>query len=94
MDDLTIKDFTILPPKIGSCSVCGHDHKINIPHKPNSLFYQVRFYQKYDRYPTWSDAIEHLPEQQKLWIKNYVINNSDSWKECESPIAENYEKQE
>lgn len=94
MDIKTKKDFYILPPEIGSCSVCGYDHKINHPHKPGSLYYQITFYYKYDRYPTWADAIEHLSGAQKLLIKNYVINNSDEWQKCELPISEPYKKQE
>lgn len=90
----TIKDLIDLHPETGGCCVCGYDHKISHPHKPNSLYYKIRFYEKYDRYPTWADAIEHLSRSQKLLIKNYIIKNYNSWEKCESPICEPYKKQE
>lgn len=60
-----IKDAIILPAKDGTCPICAVDHDPRLPHNKDSLFYQMSFYQKNDRFPTWKDAMEHCSEDVK-----------------------------
>ena len=90
----TLKEWSLLPPKPGFCVICAVNHKSNRPHNPESIYYRFKFFQLYNRFPTWADAIAHLPKDKQKFIKNFVINNSDDWKNCESPISQPYKKQE
>ncbi len=90
-----IKAWSLLPPKPGSCAICGVKHCDSRPHNPDSMYYKYRFYQLYDRFPTWSDAIEHLEKDKREFIKQRVIEfKKDAWIDCDDPIAEPYRKQE
>lgn len=58
----------ILPPKPGTCPECAVAHDPEQPHNRDSLFYQMRFYQKHGHFPTWGDAMAHCSEAVKaLW---------------------------
>ncbi len=51
--------MTLLPPAKGVCQVCAVKHEIRDPHNQQSLYYQMWFNAKYDRWPTWADAVAH-----------------------------------
>lgn len=58
--------FTMLgttPP--GTCPECAVVHDPMLPHNRDSLCYQYKFYDKYGRWPTWADAMEHCPQEIK-----------------------------
>lgn len=57
--------LSILPPKIGSCALCGELHDKREPHNNSSILYQHKFRMKYGRYPTWEDAMGHC----SLYVK-------------------------
>lgn len=54
----------------GTCPECAKRHDSESPHDRNSLCYQYKFYDRYGRWPTWSDAMEHCSDEIKtLWIE-------------------------
>lgn len=55
----------LLPPRPGACKECACFHAPALPHDPNSLYYQMHFYQKHRRFPTWSDAMAHCDDAVK-----------------------------
>ena len=75
--------FTLLPPARDVCQECAVKHKPEDPHDANSLYYQLVFYRKHGRYPTWEDALQHCPEAIK-----------DAWEEILREIGEWEEKRE
>lgn len=67
---LTLKDMTILPPAKGTCPECGVAHLPGEPHNRDSLYYQYKFMQQHDRWPTWADAMAHCsPKVKKVTIE-------------------------
>lgn len=65
-----IKDMEILPPAPGNCPECATKHAPEMPHNRSSLYYQMKFYQKNGRFPTWQDAMSHCTDEIKaLWIE-------------------------
>lgn len=63
--------FRILPPRPDVCQVCAANHDPDWPHNRDSLYYQMTFYQKHKRFPTWADAMAHCPEElQAAWREN------------------------
>lgn len=61
----------MLPPAKGCCMVCATRHDPKAAHNVQSMFYGMRFQDKYGRAPTWYDAVAHLePEAQLDWIEN------------------------
>lgn len=73
----------LLPPKEGSCPICATEHKPEMPHNQQSLYYQYRFYGIRGRWPTWADALAHCRDDVKLRLL-------DEWSEPEdgNPIAD------
>lgn len=58
----------VIPPGVGRCPVCAAKHVQTAPHDRSSLYYQIRFYRKHRRFPTWEDAMAHLsPGMQAIW---------------------------
>ena len=49
----------MLPPHPEKCQVCAVRHHPGDPHNRDSLYYQMRFYQDSQRFPTWDDAMAH-----------------------------------
>ena len=65
---LGLNDMTLLPPAKDVCQECAVKHDPEQPHNRDSLFYQCKFYQQYNRWPTWTDAMAHCsPEIQAYW---------------------------
>lgn len=50
------------PPVPGVCPVCAVNHAPAMPHNRDSLYYQMCFWQKHGRFPTWADAMAHCDE--------------------------------
>lgn len=60
--------MTLLPPPEGTCIECAVDHSWNQPHNQQSLYYQMSFHSKNGRWPTWTDAMAHCPDNvKKIW---------------------------
>lgn len=58
------------PLKEGQCAECAVEHKPEMPHNQQSLFWQYGFREKHGTWPTWRDAMEHCtPEMRSLWIE-------------------------
>lgn len=65
---MTTKDMMILPPAPDKCQICATAHESDLPHNQQSLFYQMKFHQENDRFPTWNDAMERCTSEMKyLW---------------------------
>lgn len=63
-----VGSFSLLPPIPGVCQECAVDHAPDEPHDQQSLYYQYSFYADHDRWPTWTDAMAHCPEEtRRLW---------------------------
>ena len=64
-----IERVVIVPPTAGVCPVCAVNHGEAMPHNRDSLYYQMRFFQKHGRFPTWADAMAHCDEHTKaVWV--------------------------
>lgn len=59
------ENILILPPRPGACRVCAARHAEGRPHELGSLYYQVMFYRRNRRFPTWEDAMRHCSEEVK-----------------------------
>lgn len=60
----------LLPPAPDVCQTCAVDHRPDMPHNQQSLYYQYRFYAEHGRWPTWTDAMAHCDDQMKAaWTK-------------------------
>lgn len=67
-EKIVIGKFVLLKPPPDTCQVCAVDHAKEDPHDQTSLYYQMWFYEKHGRWPTWADAIAHCSEElQKAW---------------------------
>lgn len=70
----------VTSPASETCSTCAVKHKPEDPHNLESLYYQVKFHLKHERFPCWSDAIAHCePKIKKLWKQELV--KRDVWSE-------------
>ena len=49
----------------GTCPICSTEHPEELPHNPQSLAYQYRFYDANGRFPTWRDAMSHCSDEVK-----------------------------
>lgn len=71
-----IGQLILLPPEEDVCQVCATKHKPEEPHNAKSLYYQIVFFEKNQRYPTWSDALSHCDEEtKKAWEKELRRRN-------------------
>jgi len=67
---LGIKDMKLLAPHPEACQECAEKHDPRRPHNQQSIYYQYKFYQEHDRWPTWADAMAHCtPEVKQAWIE-------------------------
>ena len=68
VNEIPFERMVILPPKPGVCRICAVAHHPDQPHDRESLYYQIKFRQKYGRFPTWNDAMAHCDENVKnMW---------------------------
>ena len=70
---LGLKDMTLLPPRPDVCQECARDHDPALPHNRDSLYYQMRFRQENDRWPTWADAMAHCDDQMKAYWRSALL---------------------
>lgn len=68
--NIEVKKFTdLLSPAPGKCQECAVEHDPVEPHNRDSMYYNVKFYNLHDRWPTWKDAMAHCtPEMKEAWI--------------------------
>ena len=67
------KKFVLSSPRSGLCQTCAARHDPQDPHDPDSLYYQVQFYQEHGQYPTWRDAMAHcFAEVKTAWTTELV----------------------
>lgn len=65
--------MTLLPPDPSVCQDCATDHAHDQPHNQQSLYYQMAFHATHGRWPTWTDAMAHCPDDVKaLWRRGLV----------------------
>ena len=65
--------FSLLPPREDVCQECATDHEWDQPHNQQSMYYQYRFYSMHDRWPTWTDAMQHCsPDVRKVWKEKLI----------------------
>lgn len=58
-----------LKPAPDKCQVCAVDHDPELPHNPDSLYYQMTFYDQNKRWPGWADAMAHCSQEMKdMWV--------------------------
>ncbi len=70
----------LLPCAKGLCQICAVDHQATFPHNKDSLFYQMQFKGRFDRWPTWADAVAHCDAQmQSAWKK--LLSQGGHWTE-------------
>jgi hypothetical protein len=70
----------LLPPKEGVCPICAVDHKPEMPHNAQSLYYQYRFRSARGRWPTWADAVAHCTaDMQEYWRQS--LKDEGAWTE-------------
>ena len=67
-----METIKVLPPRPGACRLCAARHAKDQPHERDSLLYQVRFYQKYRRFPTWEDAMAHCAPDVKAALRRQL----------------------
>ena len=63
----------LLPTRPGVCQECAVDHPHDHPHDQQSLTYQMRFHSTHGRWPTWTDAIAHIPDVDKPKWRSAII---------------------
>jgi hypothetical protein len=75
----------LLPPAPGNCALCAVAHTPHDGHDAGSLFYQTRFQLKHGRYPTWADAVAHLPpETATHWVA--ALTEAGLWRAADERI--------
>jgi len=48
------------------CKECGDNHPKELPHNVTTSQYQVNFFNKHGKFPTWDDALAHCTEEMKI----------------------------
>lgn len=76
--DYGIGHIAIIPPLSGSCPVCAIKHDSAMPHHRDSLYYQMRFYQKFGRFATWADAMAHCDDHIKAVCTGLIAEKNVS----------------
>jgi hypothetical protein len=85
----------LLPPRAGLCAVCAVDHPPEMPHNPQSLYWQMAFNTDHGRAATWADAVAHCTGQMRAkW--ELELKRMGAWSvppDGAAPIATPYSKQ-
>lgn len=87
----TEEDFnwSLMPPAPDVCQVCAADHKADMPHNAQSMYYCYAFRGAQGRWPTWADALAHCTDEMTgLWREQLELRNA--WSEPEAgtdPVA-------
>lgn len=62
--------WKLMPAPADTCPQCAIKHEADQPHNQQSMAYQYRFFNEHGRWPTWTDAMAHCPEDVKaFWSK-------------------------
>jgi len=70
--------WLLLPPAPHLCQVCASDHPPDMPHNPQSLYYQFKYQIDQGRDVTWLDAWAHCtPDVQDEWRRILVSMGVD-----------------
>lgn len=75
MNVTRISKMHILPPAPDTCQECAVKHEPSLTHDNRSLYYQVTFYNKHKRYPTWDDAMAHCSPEVKQATVEVLTKN-------------------
>lgn len=67
------RTMMLLPPAPHKCPICAVAHLPQDPHDRGSLYYQMQFFRKHGRYPTWADAMAHCDEETKQAWRNELL---------------------
>lgn len=57
------------------CPECRVEHNEDDPHNPDSAYYQSQFKKQTGRWPTWADAIAHLPAERQEVVRHILRQN-------------------
>jgi hypothetical protein len=78
----------LLPVKPGACPYCAVEHPDHWPHNKDSLYYQMQFYGRFQRWPTWGDACAHCDgEMREFWMLK-IGELGGEWTDHSEPIAQ------
>jgi len=70
IQSITLLTLSLLLLQPGTCQECACVHEPDEPHNKQSLYYNIMFYDKHNRYPTWADAMDHCsPGVRSAWSK-------------------------
>ena len=70
----------LIPPAPGTCPICAVNHKPELPHDWQSIYYHYRFYAVRGRWPTWADAVAHCaPNVRAHWERE--LRKIGKWRE-------------
>ena len=75
---IEVGTLTLLPAKKGTCPDCAVVHEPEMPHNPESLYYQVKFLMKHGRDAKWSDAMAHCTDAVKAYWKEALLKKGVS----------------
>lgn len=67
------RKLTLLAPRADACPECAVDHPADMPHNRASLYYQMKFHQEHNRWPTWEDAMAHCDADMKEQWRRELI---------------------
>jgi hypothetical protein len=68
--EIPLSTMTLLPPRPDVCQECAVQHDADLPHNTQSLYYQYSFFMRFNRWPTWADAMAHCSEEMRAtWTK-------------------------
>lgn len=67
-----LQEGTLLPPAKDLCQQCATKHLEHEPHNKGSLFYQMWFKKHHGRWPTWKDATDHMSEEGKKLVIEFL----------------------
>lgn len=87
-----VKSMKMLPPRKGLCQICAYDHLAIHPHNRDTLYYQMQFKGRFDREPTWADALAHCDARMRQMWNELLVRNGH-WSEPPEgvdPIAQEY----
>lgn len=81
-----VRGMNLMPPPMGLCRVCAHDHAAEEPHNAQSLYYAMAFNMLNGRSVTWADAVAHLDEE-RLGAWRAELQRRGLWTEPPDGIA-------
>ena len=83
-----IEEIKVLPPRPGACRICAARHAKGQPHERDSLSYQMKFYQRFRRLPTWEDAMSHCSEEVKAAFRKELAERGTEFDDASPPCPD------